>query len=101
LFEHLPVPQPHHELSIYDRIVTDREDILLVGECYPCTLTMALAVQRGSFEGIWSTSKEVIEPWTEKGYFAQIAKTLERAKQHAGMSVALSSFSSTATDFLH
>jgi hypothetical protein len=101
LVEHLPAPQLHHELSIYDRIVTNKESILLVGECYPCTLTMALAVQRGSFKGICSTSKEPIKKWTKKDYIDPTAKALERAKQHASMSVACSSFSSTATDFLH
>jgi len=71
------------EKSIMDRLVKNKEPVLLLGESHTRALSIALAVMRRSLEGIWATSysNNREPPLWECNYFK--AKVLQIAKERA------------------
>jgi hypothetical protein len=70
---------PARGVTLYQSIVENRDPVLLVGESPIRALTMSLALLRGSFKGIWSTSYDGFGPWCPKDLW----KALSKARDHA------------------
>src|ERR1700722_4451663 len=75
-------PEEEAPITFYQSVVKKRDPVLLVGESPTRALTMSLAVQRGSFKGIWSTSYNKAASWSYNDLQTELNNARERADKN-------------------
>lgn len=70
-----------NSVPLYQALIVDKEDVLLLGESVDLSWTLALLAIRGGVDGVIASTKDPTVPWSTHDLRAKLLTQIDRSSE--------------------